>query len=106
MHPPAPARHAAPPAAPPTIVLAHYKEENRPNNSLVLLPRGFAYFPMIFLKISAVLGVLSLARTQFPCSNFVSTKGSEIFRRLEKQIVDSDANLYSLRKVFYPTSQT
>ena len=65
---------------------------------------------MIFLKIAAVLGVLSLARTQVPsCSNFVSTKDSicsEIFRRLEKQIVDSDANLYSLRKVFYPTSQT
>ena len=93
-------------------VRAHYKAERNVKtayNSLVFLPGGFAYFPMIFLKIAAALGVLSLARTQVPCSNFVSTKESicsEIFRRLEKQIVDSDANLYSLRKVFYPTSQT
>ena len=31
---------------------------------------------------------------------------AEIFRRLEKEIVDSDANLFNLRKVFYPTSRT
>ena len=69
---------------------------------------------MSLLKITAVLVVLVLANSQLtlqqiPCSNFISTKEdtcSEIFRRLEKQIVDSDANLYSLRKVFYPTSRT
>ena len=45
----------------------------------------------------------------FTCQNYVSSNRSicaEIFRRLEKQIVDSDANLYNLRKVFYPTSRT
>ena len=69
---------------------------------------------MSLLKITAVLVLLGLANSQFtlqqtPCSDFISTKEdtcSEIFRRLEKQIVDSDANLYSLRKMFYPTSQT
>ena len=69
---------------------------------------------MLLQKITAVLFVLNLANSQLtlqqtPCSNFISTKEdtcSEIFQRLEKQIVDSDANLYSLRKVFYPTSQT
>ena len=67
---------------------------------------------MLLFKITALLGVLGLVgaqQIQLPCSNFVSTKESicyVIFQRLEKQIVDSDANLYSLRKVFYPTSQT
>ena len=45
----------------------------------------------------------------FTCQNFASSNKSicaEIFRRLQKQIVDSDANLYNLRKVFYPTSHT
>ena len=66
---------------------------------------------MLFFKITALLGVLGLVgaqQIQLPCSNFVSTKESicyVIFQRLEKQIVDSDANLYSLRKVFYPTSR-
>ena len=66
---------------------------------------------MLLLRISAVLGALSLvaARQLPPCSNYLSTKDSicsEIFQRLERQIVGSDANLYSLRKVFYPTSRT
>ena len=74
---------------------------------------NFTCLPTMFLlKIAALLSVLSKVgaqQMQFPCSNFVSTKDSiciEIFRLMEKQIVDSDANLYSLRKVFYPTSQT
>ena len=69
---------------------------------------------MFLLRISAALAVLgcwvnSQQPAAFPCSNFVSTKEStcqQIFQQLEKQIVGSDANLYSLRKVFYPTSQT
>ena len=43
------------------------------------------------------------------CQNYLSSKEpicAEIFRRLERQIVDSDANLFNLRKVFYPTSRT
>ena len=69
---------------------------------------------MLFLKITAVLVILNIVSSQqqlqqLPCSNFVSTKEStchQIFQQLEKQIIGSDANLYSLRKVFYPTSQT
>ena len=57
-----------------------------------------------------LLVALGLASSQLEvCSNYISTKDSicyEIFRRLERQIVDSEANLYSLRKVFYPTSKT
>ena len=57
-----------------------------------------------------LLVALRLASSQLEvCSNYISTKDSicyEIFRRLERQIVDSEANLYSLRKVFYPTSKT
>ena len=62
-------------------------------------------------RVARVLLVaLGLASSQLEvCSNYISTKDSicyEIFRRLERQIVDSEANLYSLRKVFYPTSKT
>ena len=42
------------------------------------------------------------------CQNYFSSKEpicAEIFRRLERGIVDSDANLFNLRKVFYPTSR-
>ena len=43
------------------------------------------------------------------CQNYFSSNEpicAEIFRRLEREIVDSDANLFNLRKVFYPTSRT
>lgn len=53
--------------------------------------------------------VTQQGQSALQCSNYFSTKLStcqEIFQQLQKQIVDSDSNLYSLRKVFYPTSAT
>ena len=65
---------------------------------------------MFLQKLAFLLVALGLASSRLEvCSNYISTKDSicyEIFRRLERQIVDSEANLYSLRKVFYPTSKT
>ena len=61
------------------------------------------------LKSAVLLFVLFHFTSATSCANYVSSNRSicaEIFRRLQKQIVDSDANLYNLRKVFYPTSHT
>ena len=61
------------------------------------------------LKISTLLVALSLVSSQQICKNYMSTtKDSvcyQIFHELEMQIVESESNLFSLRKVFYPTSQ-
>ena len=61
-----------------------------------------------FLRALILLFSFHLAASAI-CQNYMSSKEpicAEIFRRLERQIVDSDANLYNLRKVFYPTSRT
>ena len=66
---------------------------------------------MLTLLRALILGLLfsfHLAAST-SCQNYLSSKEricAEIFRRLERQIVDSDANLFNLRKVFYPTSRT
>ena len=64
---------------------------------------------LFLFKIATVLAAVSLTSSQDICANYISTKNTichEIFSRLERQIVDSDTNLFSLRKVFYPTSRT
>ena len=60
----------------------------------------------MFAAKAVVLCLLVHLVSSQNCLNYISTKESicnEIFKRLEKQIVDNDANLFSLRKV---TSQT
>ena len=64
---------------------------------------------MVMLLQTAILVFLFHTTSSASCLNYVSSNDAtcaEIFRRLERQIVDSDANLYNLRKVFYPTSHT
>ena len=60
------------------------------------------------LKLSTLLVALSLVSSQQICENYMSTRDSicyQIFHELEMQIVDSESNIFSLRKVFYPTSK-
>ena len=62
----------------------------------------------VLLRALILCVVLHLAGST-SCQDYSSSNETicaEIFRLLEKQIVDSDANLFNLRKVFYPTSRT
>ena len=58
------------------------------------------------LQVAILFMILSVANSQ-GCVNYVSSRHSfcyDLFSRLQEQITGNDANLYSLRKVFYPTS--
>ena len=62
---------------------------------------------MFVSKAAVLLLFLHLATSQH-CLNYISTNESicnTIFLLLQNQIVESDANLFSLRKVFFPTSK-